>query len=530
MMVRTQLFRRALMAAVLVLGLAVTATTSAQKTLVIAQAGDIATIDNQQSVGPAKNALLQIYDWQWIRFGITELEDGSLVSNRDLVPAIIESWETIEHSDGTATHRFHVREGAIHHSGNPIIADDFVYTLKRRAGFGRDYIHRFFGGMYGIDEFDERVRAIDDLTFEVDVRRVMPLFWDIWAQRTYYDSVLMLENATDADPWSEEFAQRGDAGSGPYTITRWETGVEMVLDRFDGYWSTPPAFERLVFRTVPDLSSRVLLLRTGAVDIALDIPLQELEQLRSDPNITVVSAPSIQQLFIGFNLDIAPFDNKDVRLALSYAFPYDEVIDQAYLGQATPSYGPIPNLLEGALSERRYAENLELAREHLERAGLASGLQLTLKYSTAFPQHETIGILFRENLRQIGVDLNLQRLPVGEFETGIRTTSLDFFMRESLAWVTTPEYVNLLNFDSDSSANQTGYANDAADPIIRAALTETDDAARLALNIEAQEIIIEDVPWIFIAHPNHQIAMRSNLTGYVTQNTQLHHFWLMDRE
>jgi len=526
----TPSLKRALFAALLALLFALSTAATAQKTLVIAQAGDIATIDNQQSVGPAKNALLQIYDWQWIRFGFDELEDGSLLSNRDLVPAIIESWETVEHADGTATHRFHIREGAVHHSGNPIIAADFVYTLERRAAFGRDYIHRFFGGMYNYDLLDEKIRIIDDLTFEVDVERVMPLFWDIWAQRTYYDSVLMLENATDSDPWSEDFAQRGDAGAGPYTITRWETGVEMVLDRFEDYWGTPPAFERLVFRTVPDLSSRVLLLRTGAVDVALDIPLQELEQLRNDPNITVISAPSIQQLFIGFNLDIAPFDNKDLRLALSYAFPYQEVIEQAYLGQATPSYGPIPNLLEGALSERRYAENIDLAREHLERAGLGSGLQLTLKYSTAFPQHETIGILFREALRQIGVELNLQRLPVGEFETGIRTTSLDFFLRESLAWVTTPEYVNLLNFDSDSSANPTGYANDAADPVIRAALIETDDAARLALNVEAQEIILEDVPWIFIAHPNHQIAMRSNLTGYVTQNTQLHHFWLMDRE
>lgn len=527
-MIKTPLVHRVLLLVVIAFG--ITATAAAQNTLVIAQAGDIATIDNQQSVGPAKNALLQIYDWQWIRFGVDELEDGRLVSNRDLVPAIIEAWETVQHADGTATHRFHIRPGAVHHSGNPIIADDFVYTLKRRAAFGRDYIHRFFGGIYGIDEFDERVRAIDDLTFEVDVRRVMPLFWDIWAQRTYYDSVLMLENATDDDPWSEAFAQRGDAGSGPYTITRWETGVEMVLDRFDDYWGDRPAFDRLVFRTVPDLSSRILLLRTGAVDVALDIPLQELEQLRNDPNITVISAPSIEQLFIGFNLDMPPFDNKDLRLALSYAFPYTEVIEQAYLDQATPSYGPIPNLLEGALSERRFAENMDLAREHLERSGLGSGLQLTLRYSTAFPQHETIGILFRENLRQLGIELNLQRLPVGEFETGIRTTSHDFFVRQSLAWVTTPEYVNLLNFDSDSSANPTGYANEAADEIIRAALIETDDGARHALNVQAQELIIEDVPWIFIAHPNGQIAMRSNLTGYVMQNTQLHHFWLMGRE
>jgi peptide/nickel transport system substrate-binding protein len=522
--VRLRLILIALLAALLLTGAAF-----AQRTLVIAQAGDINTIDNQQSVGAAKNAILQIYDWQWIRFGSDTLPDGSRTSNRDLIPGIIESWETVQHADGTATHRFHIRPGAVHHSGNPIIAEDFVYTLARRASLGRDYVHRFFGGMYGYSDFDTKVRVIDPLTFEVDVERVMPLFWDIWAQRTYYDSVLMEQNATADDPWAQKFAQRGDAGAGPYTVTRWETGVEMVLDRFENYWGPQPYFDQLVFRTIPDLSSRVLLLRTGAVDVALDLPLQELEQLRNDRNITVISTPSIQQLFIGFNANIAPYDNKDLRLALSYAFPYDTVVDQAYLGQAIHSYGPTPNLLEGALTERAFPENMELAREHLQRSGLGNNLKLTLKYSTALPQHETIGILFRENLRALGIDLELQRLPVGEFETGIRTTSLDFFVRESLAWVTTPEYINLLNFDSESSANQVGYKNAEADVLIRAALIENDPAVRLGISKLVQEKILEDVPWIFIAHPNHMIAFRSDLSGYVTQNTQLHHFWEMAR-
>ena len=499
-----------------------------EKVLVIGQAGDIAVIDNQQSVGPAKNALIQVYDWQWMSWAPKASVTGDLVSSQNFDPGVIWAWETLE-KGGKVFQRFHVRPGQIHHSGNPITANDFKYSLQRRAAFKRDYLHRFLGSMYKSEFLDEKIRIVYDYTMDVEVKRAMPLYFDLWAQRVYYDSKLMLQNATSDDPWSKKFAAKNDAGSGPYKIQKWNPGVEMVLDRFDKYWGPRPPMDKIIFKVVPDLSARVLLLKRGEIEVALNLPRRETNSLRNDPNIKILSAPSTNILFIGMNFDIKPFGNKNLRYALSYAFPYDDIIPSLYQGEAQPLNGPIPTTVPGALSSRPYTTDLEKAKQYLAKAGLNSGLELTLTYEVGYPQHKQIGILFAENLKKIGVNLKLQQLPVGQFETGVRKNSLAFFVRESLAWIRTPEYGLLINYQSESSANPTGYSNASVDPKINAAMLELDANKRARLTDSAQKIIVEDAPWIWIAQPNFQLAMRKNIVGYVPQNTELHHFWLVDK-
>jgi len=503
---------------------------AAEKVLVVAQAGDVATLDNQQLLGPSKNLLIHVYDWQWMRFGVASTPEGVLYSTRELLPGIIERWETRLNADGTVTYVFHVRPGQVFHSGNPITAEDFKYTLMRRAAFRRDYIHTFLGAMYSIDEnLDQHIRIINTYTFEVDAKRPMPLFWEIWMQRTYYDSKLMREHATDKDPWSKEFAVRGDAGSGPYVIEEWIPGVEIRLRRFDKYWDNPPYFDYIIWRIIPDVSARVLLLKKGEIDVALDLPVREILGLLGDPNIKIISAPSANQLAIPMNAKIPPFDNINLRWALTYAFPYDEVISTVFLGHAQPNYGPIPTGFPGALAERRFKTDLDLARQYLEKAGYSRGLTLELYYDASYSQHEQIGILFKKNLEKIGVNLELRPLPTGQFQTGLRERTLGMFIQEALGWINTPEYYFNMNFNSQSSANSNGYSNPEVDALISLALTEMDDVKRAELNARIQELVLADATWIYICQPNFLLAMRRDLEGYVYQNTELHHFWLLRR-
>ena len=518
---------------------------SAEKTLIIAQAGDVAVIDNQQSTGPAKTALIQIYQWQWMPWRTIVSSKGGLVVKREQVPGIIRAWKTIKKADGTVWKRFHVRPGQVHHSGNPIVAADFKYSWLRRAGLGKDYLHRFLGGMHHISPtgkfkrgdpipknspLEKSIKIIDDLIFEVNVKRDMPFFFDLWGQRVLYDHKLMNSKATAKDPWAKAFAAKNDGGAGPYTIEKWEVGNEMVLKRFEKYWGPRPAIDRLIFRTVPDLSARVLLLKKGDIDVALDIPVREMKSLKSDPNIRVLSTPTSMQLFIEMNANMKPFGNKDLRLALSYAFPYDDIIPAVYDGAATPGYGPIPTGYRGALKERRYKTDLNKAKEHLKKSGLGEGLTLSLKWQTGFTQHKLIGILFKDNLKKIGVNLKLQQLPRGQYNTGRRKRSMDFFFAEVLGWVSSPEYQNTINFSSESNVNYADYKNDRVDQLLVDALKEPDAEKRAKMSDEVQELIMNDVPFIFIAQPDGQLAMRKSVVGYVNQNTLLPHFWMVDKK
>jgi peptide/nickel transport system substrate-binding protein len=513
-----------------IVGGALFAAQGEEKVLVVCQAGDVAVLDNQQSTGTAKNTIIQIYDWQFFRFGTTTLENGVEVSTREIFPGIVRDWKTVVHDDGTCTHTFYLREDGVFHSGNPITAADLKYAMMRRAALGRDYIHTFFGGMYGYKEgLDQHIRVIDNYTLEIDAKVVMPYFLDVWQQRTYFDSVLLQANATADDPWALKFAAKNDAGSGPYVLDRWVPGVELQLSRFDGYWGEAPYFDRIIWSIVPDLASRILLLKSGDVDIAFNIPMKEVLSLRDEPGIRVVSGPSANQLGIQMNAHVPPYDNADLRWALTYAFPYDEIVPSIYAGNAQPNFGPVPAGFIGALTERRYNTDLVKAREHLVSAGYGDGITLTLNYQVGYPEHEQIGILFKENLKQIGVEIELRQLPTGQFQTGTKQQSIGLLIAEALGWFQTAEYYYTLNYLSSSSANYNGYGNPAVDALITPALTVKDDADRAAINAQIQELILADATWIYICQPNFTLAMRDNIDGYIIQNTELHHLWLLSR-
>lgn len=503
-----------------------------EKVLIIAQPTDSGSIDFDRTREVGRQMGMCVYDWQWLRFQTVESDEGELYSHpTKLVPGIVKAWKTIPNPDGTAVQRLIIHPGAKFHSGNPVTVADLKYLSLRRAAMGAHNVHSTIGGMYGpdLEELDKTIRIIDDYTLEIDVQRSMPSFWETWAQRWYWDSKLMLENATEDDPWSEQFAAKNDAGSGPYLIESWTPGVEMVLKRFDEYWGIRPPMDKIIFRVVPDVSARVMMLKSGAVDIALNLPTEEIISLRDDPNIKIISAPSIKAVRIGINAKNEPFDNKDLRWALTYAFPYDEIIPGVYLGDAQPLYGPIPTGVDGALSERRYKTDLRKAREYLEKAGYADGLTITLHYEAGFEEHEKIALLYQHNLKEIGVDLNLQKLPPGQMSTGRLDRVLPFHIGELMSWIQTGEYVFRTYFLETSYTNYNDYKNDLVEELSPLAIQEPDPIKRAALNEKIQDTILEDVTWIYIAQPNFQLAMRQNIVGYVAQNTAFHHFWLLDK-
>lgn len=529
---RTKLTKWSILILVFLLGFNIQGSVQAEKVLIVVQATDAANIDFDQTSVVGRLSGVLVYDWQWLRFQTVESDLGALYSHpTNLIPGIIQSWKTIVNPDGTAVQRLVIRPGAKFHSGNPVTVADLKYTMLRRAALGKWNLHITVGGMYGPDlgEIDGTVRIINDYTMEIDVVRPMLSFWETWAQRWYWDSKLMKENATEDDPWSKEFATKNDAGSGPYVIEKWTPGVEMVFKRFDGYWGQRPSIDKIILRVVPDISSRVMLLKSGAVDVALDLTTQEFDVLKDDPNIKIISAPNISMLSIMMNLNIEPFDNKNLRWALTYAFPYDDIIPAVYSGNAQPFYGPIPTNVNGALSDRKYKTDLDKSREYLKMAGYENGLTIKLQYESGFEEHEKIGLLYQANLKKIGVDLKLQRLPAGQHSTGKYQKTLPFFITEGTPWIATAEYMFRLNFMKNTPSNFIGYENDLVEELLPQVILETNPIKKAELNKKIQNEILEDAVWIYIAQPDFRLAMRKNIVGYIAQNTRFHHWWDVDK-
>jgi len=498
-----------------------------EKVLIVAQAGDIETIDNDKSVGPAKNAIINFTDWQWIGYATKEGPNGQLMSDvGEFKPRLVESWEEEELPDGRCKYTLHVRQGMKFHSGNEVTAEDLKFVIMRRAAFKRDWLERTQGAL---NASDETVKVVDKYTLECITERPSKFLY-VYTQRNLVDSKAAKEQAAADDPWAENVLNKTPLGGGPFKVMSWTPGVEMVMEKFDEWWGPEVKLDKLIWRVVPSVDTRVLLLKKGEIDVALDLPSKEINNLRQEPGIKVVSAPSANQLFIGMNAKMEPFDDKKVREAMAYAFPYDDVVDLVFLGEAVHMTGPVPTTVPNwEQPERLHETDLDKARQCLEEAGYDK-LEVELAYDGGNQTHEDIAILFQANLGEIGVECNLKKMTGGSYNTACRNKELPFFFYESLSWIQTADYILNMNFEGSAHTNVQDYRNERVDQLLADCLDERDPEVKKAMLKEAESIILQDLPWIFICQPNFQLAMRDNIEGYVYQNTQLHHFWLVDKK
>lgn len=506
-------------------------TTYAESTLIVLQAGDIGNIDNDQSVGAAKNALINIYDWGYVTFDTKEIEyrgnTVQIVDTTKLVPRIVESWETEILPDGRAKHIFNVRQGAVHHSGNRITAHDLAYFMYRRARVGRDLSFRTVTQLHTLEDYGS-VFVPDDYTFVYISRQDMPLHLHPWTFHPLIDSKALI-NEAPIEEWKNEYRSylaRNPVAQGPFKLDSWTGNVEMVMVRNEDYWDPNyPKVDKLIWRVIPDVSTRILMLRRGDADIILDVPVEDLLDIENEPGINVLYAPSTNKVTIGMNLNEEPFNDLRVRKALSYAFPYQDVIEAVYLDRAQLLTGPIPRGIEHSFDEHIFSTDLNKAEELLADAGIPKGYAFPLYYSSANVSHETAAIFFQAQLRAIGYDLDLFSVPVGQFEAQRRERKLPMFFQEAMGWIQDAGYDLGQEYLSYSHNNYTGFSSAKADSLIEKINIETDLEKRNALIKETLEIVVENVPAIFVAQPDFALAMRDTIDGYVVQNTGLHHFW-----
>lgn len=506
-------------------------------TLIVAQAGEVDSLDNDKALGPSKSSIILYTDWQWIGKKVVESPIGRTVDTSQSVPRIIEQWEINDTPSGGQEYIFTVRQGMQHHSGNPITAHDIDFVLRRRRAFERDGFEQ--ANFFIAD--DEHLQLIDDYTLSCTTDQRARFFMDIPAQRNLVDSAKIKAEAGADDPWGEAYmtdggvnAQGVDSGGGPFLLTSWTPGVELTFERFDGWWGNntweQTVLDRVNIRTVPSTDTRLLLLQRGEVDIAFDIPQRELNRLQGAAGVKVISFPSTNQLFIGMNPAIEPFGDVKVRQAMNYAFPFQVAIDQVFGGAAGRMTGCVQAGLPGALESPMYETDLDTAKQLLQEAGFGSGAQVTLSYSGNFATHEELAILYQANLREVGVTCELQRMQQAEFNTATRQRELPFFFNEVLWWVLDPQYSLDLGFISTSHNNTWNFQ----DPAIEARLDEArnfrgEETERAQIYHDINRDLTAQAPWVFIAHPNFNLAMREEIEGYVYQNTELHHLWLLSK-
>lgn len=430
---------------------------------------------------------------------------------------LAESWEIDPNSQWV---RFKLREGVKSHDGNELTAEDVVWTWHRKLALGA--IGGFFANTISLKR-PEQVKAESKYVVSFNLDHPNPLLVKLQPNlyNPIYDSTKCKAMATTDDPWAKKYIENNVVGFGPYKIAQLTRGQQCVFKARDDYYMGKPAMDTVILKEVPTSANRVQLLQGGAVDIAQYLQPLELISLQKAEGVTVETIPATFMLWIELNAKIPPFDKVEVRRAMNFAFPMEQVVKTVFQSLAYPLNGALPDIYPGFNgSYFEYKQDFAKAKELLAAAGLADGFETTLAYNAGDPVQEPTAILYQTALKEIGVKLTLKKVPAATFYNNVSERKQPMIFYYDSPWCPDPGYSMNLYFHSKSFINYSNYVNPKVDELIDGAAQTADMDARLTAMDEAQKIVMAEAPWTFGVFTNYSMARRSDLKGwtYYTSN------------
>ena len=497
----------------LALGASPAAAATTADVLIVAVSGDVASIDPPFSSGaPFQNEVItNLYDYL-VEFGTRPDGKGGTIGDlNSFAGRLAQSW-TIS-PDGTKV-TFKLRPGARFADGDPVTVQDVKYTYDRV--FGVKAVTAALTKMAAV-EGPESIRIVDPQTIEFTLSKGNPLLFGNMAQYGHgvTEEKLLKPHVAADDPWATRWLKTSHAGGGPFVLERWTPGAEIVLKRNEHYWAGPAKLKQIVFKIVPEAATRTLLLKQGAVDIATEIPLQDVPGLQSDPNVQVLSFPSTIVKYLAMNLKTPPFDNPKVRQAISYAVPYDTILKEVVKGFGRQLKGIAPDgMLTADPSLWRYATDATKAKQLLAEAGQGAGFKTSLTVRAGFPQDEQIAVWVQSALRPLGVDVTIEKLPLAGFTDRMRKKDMAFFVHEWLSINNDPFY-HYFWLAQPGCCNYANYENAQVTGLVKEYMLTTDQKARAEASRRVQQLFMDDAGWAFLYQPDVIMTMRKNVKGFV---------------
>jgi len=432
-------------------------------------------------------------------------------NNLALRGRLAEQWEVSP--DGRKA-TFKLREGVVSNWGNPFTAKDVKWTWDRKFNLkGQGLFQTAVLGLKSPDQI--KIEGDHAISFNLDQPNPLLLKQQCNLANPIYDGTKCAEVGGKDDPWAVNFLKNDSAGFGPYRLKQLVRGQQAVFEARDDYWDEQPFMKRVIMREVPQSSSRFSLLQGGAVDIAQFLQPRELEALKNQPNVAVDAVDSSYMIWLELNSKISPFDNVDVRRAVNLAIPRDEIIRTIYYGYADEQKAPMPYIYPMAdQSFFNYSYDVAKAKALLEKAGVGTNLSTTLSYNAGDPTQEPIALLIQTSLKQIGIELTLEKLPAGVFYENVTKRAKPMIFYLDSPWTPDPGYSTYLYFNSKSYVNYSNYDNADVDRMITEGLATLDDKVRQEKYAAVQKTLMDEAPWGFIAYPQYTLARKAALKGY----------------
>ena len=430
---------------------------------------------------------------------------------------------TFSQSTDGKTYTFELRPDVEFHDGTQLDAEAAAMSLRRfldprlrvpmRAPFDASLL--------------DSVTPTDPLTLRISLKDRSRLFLQKLAA-----TELGIVAPTHARGWPDAFNDE-PVGTGPYRFKERRKGESIVLERFDRYWGKRPTYPAVQFRIVPEVATRESLLLANQVEAIIDPPLADLPALQKNAALKIMQTPSARSTFVALDVTLpggTPLAIKKVRQALNYAVDRDGIIRNVLFGAAVPLDAPMASSLIGYTRIGGYGYDASRARQLLLEGGTPQ-LQLRMLYPTGRSMQEAVAGQVAQavagNLHDVGVDTELIGSDWATF----------------LAAVSVPEdkgtaHMHLFNWAPtllDASQQMTQftrghwppaglatshYWNPKVELLVSEDAREADDQQRQNEYAEAQRIVWDDAPWIFLWAPSFLIVHSARIQGITALPTE----------
>jgi peptide/nickel transport system substrate-binding protein len=463
----------------------------------------------------------------------------------NIIGDLAESWDISK--DGLVI-TFHLRKGVRWNDGKEFTADDVMFGFntitdkKTPTAYSEDFLQV------------KKAEVLDKYTFRVTYEKPFAPALASWG-----DLVVLPKHLLEGKDLTKVEFGRDPVGMGPYKLVNWVPGQELILSSNRDYFEGRPYIDQFVYRVIPDRATMFLELQTGGVDMMDLTPIQYTKQTESEyfrNNFRKFRYPQFVYTYMGFNLKHPFFQDKRVRQAIAYAIDKTEIIDVVLFGLGSSATGPyVPNTWPYNPNVRKYPYDPERARQLLKEAGWedtdADGIldkdgrpfRFTILTNMGNALRMNTATIIQWKLAKVGIKVDIKVLEwstfVNEFIDKRR------FEAVILGWSISPDPdqydIWYSKKTKEKEFNFVSYSNPEVDALLEKGRRTYDVEERKKAYFRIQEILAEDLPYIFLYVPDATPIVHARFKGikpspigitynlpkwYVPKQLQRHHLEL----
>ena len=444
------------------------------------------------------------------------------------VPKLALSWQS---SPDFQEWTFKLRPGVKFHDGTPFNAESVKFNFDRMLRVKKTAL-----GYYLKFGMPDGVQVIDDLTVKVKLSKSFPLFpLDVtfssyWITSPTYVKKYMTADDPDAEKWMTGHA----CGTGPYELAEWIPEQRAVFKEFKGYWGKPPKIDTVTMPVVKDPTTARLMLEKGDVDLVEKLTVEQFEELKKNPKVKVAYFPIPKITFMVWDVSKPPFDDENLRKAVSFAINYDEIIKFVEGGRVKRIRGLTPPGIPGFADADVPNFDLAKAKEFMAKSKYAKGVTVDLLYSTdRRAQFDQVGEYIQSYLKQIGVEVRPQKVAFPAQLAKMKEGGYGMSLMTWSAGIPDPEDVVgwLLNSVRDSGGwNGSYWFDKRAVELITKAPTLADQAEREKMYIELEKRAVDQAVYVYLYQVQEPFAMRDNVKNLYYDTFTYLNFSALDKE